>query len=196
MLYTLRKSNHSFSGGQIMMEKALKLGVPVFTFLALVWLMMGAPPQKVGYAPEQPIHYSHVIHATTYNMDCQYCHTGVETSKKAGVPSINICMNCHSLIYKKGEAEKVQKAWKDQKSPEWIRVHNVPDHVHFSHAPHIKALSKAGEPTKESCKKCHGDVASMEVVAQQETLNMGFCIDCHREYEAEGARTNCSTCHY
>lgn len=180
-----------------MIEKALKLGVPLFVFLALVWLMMGAPPQKVGYAPEQPIEYSHVTHATTYGLDCQYCHTGVETSKSAGVPSTNICMNCHSLIFTKGEAEKVQAAWHEQKSLEWTRIHNMPDHVRFSHAPHIKALTVDGEPTKKSCEKCHGDVASMPIVKQVETLNMGFCVDCHREYEeSHDAQTNCSTCHY
>lgn len=185
-----------------MIEKTLKLGVPIFLFLGLVWLMMGAPPRKIGFAPQQPIAYNHVTHATKYNIDCQYCHTGVEKGKKAGIPSLNICMNCHSLVFPSGaearaEAAKVTKAWQEQKAPEWLRVHNLPDHVRFSHAPHIKALSKAGQPTKKACVRCHGDVANMPVVQQVESLNMGFCVQCHRDYhESNGAQTNCSTCHY
>ncbi len=164
--------------------------------IAALWIFF-APPKQVGYSPEQPIKYSHKLHVGEYNIDCQYCHTGVTYGKKAGVPDLNTCRNCHIAIGSENkEIKKIQKYWDQKKSPEWIRVHNMPDHVRFAHAPHIKVLLKKGQPTKEACVQCHGNVASMEVLGQVESLNMGFCIDCHRENSSKGAKTDCSSCHY
>lgn len=182
-----------------MKTKAGKIGIPVILILGFFWVMMGMPPAaRIGFAPEQPIHYSHKLHAGDYNIDCQYCHTGVTTGKKAGVPPVSVCMNCHGSVgFESEELNNLRdNYYYENKSPEWIRVHNMPDHVRFSHAPHINRLSKKGEPTKEVCKQCHGDVASMEVVEQVESLNMGFCVDCHEQNEELGAKINCSTCHY
>ena len=176
--------------------KAVKIGLPIFLVSFTIWLL-ASPPAQVGYAPTQPINYSHKFHAGELGLDCQYCHTGVTWGKKAGVPSLNVCMNCHSAVgYGNPEIEKLQKMWAEKKSPAWVRVHNLPDHAKFSHAPHIKALKKDNDPSIKACKHCHGDVTKMEVVAQVKDLNMGFCVNCHRDNEAKGAKINCSTCHY
>ena len=173
-----------------------KYGLIPWAVVFFLWAVV-APPQQVGYAPEQPIHYSHELHAGEYGIDCQYCHSGVTYSKKAGVPSLNVCLSCHNAVgYGNKQVEKIKDYWEKKKSPEWVRIHNMPDHVRFSHAPHIKALLKPGEPTKTACVQCHGNIDQMEVVAQVESLNMGFCINCHRENEARGAQINCGNCHY
>ncbi|MBV6493826.1 MAG: Menaquinone reductase, multiheme cytochrome c subunit [Turneriella sp.] len=193
--------------------KALKYGTPVLFLLAAAWIIW-APPARIGYAPVQPIDYRHDIHAGAigqktfdgkeqYGIDCQYCHTGVTTSKKAGVPSMNTCMNCHILVGSSLPGVKtLKKFYAEKKAVEWVRIHNVPDHVRFPHAPHIKQLLKEGQPTKTACIACHGDVSSMKVVEQKESLNMGFCVNCHRdyrndvEYKKHGVSTTCNTCHY
>jgi len=201
------------------MKKALKITINVLVFLGLAWLLFG-PAKQIGYAPEQPFAYNHKIHAGDYKIDCQYCHSTVTYSKKAGIPGTNVCMNCHSSgvlgfrpFANKSDGKRVQKLigelsnnyWSKSKSPEWTRIHNMPDHVRFSHAPHVKALLKPGAETKTACIPCHGDVATMDVVAQQESLNMGFCVNCHRtptdkgfvaEYAKNGVGTNCGMCHY
>ena len=208
------------------MNKTLKRIILIIViFGGLGWVMMGMPPHpRIGYAPEQPFNYNHKIHAGDYKIDCQYCHTGVTTGRKAGVPSLNICLNCHAngivgtdKVYgetkdEDGKAvpligedlvtqlvELADAAADEPVSVQWTRIHNLPDHVRFSHAPHVAKFSKEGEPTKEVCKLCHGDIASMEVVEQVETLNMGFCISCHKKHkddEVNNAMTNCSACHY
>jgi ABC-type nickel/cobalt efflux system permease component RcnA len=184
--------------------KYAKIGMPVLLVAFAAWLIW-APPARVGYAPDQPIAYSHELHAGQLQIDCQYCHSGVTTSKKAGVPSLNTCMNCHALgkVQKSSdEIKKIRTYFDKKKSPEWVRIHNMPDHVRFSHAPHIKALLKEGKPSKEACLPCHGDVAAMKVVSQEKPHNMGWCVNCHRdhrddkEYKSHGVDISCSTCHY
>jgi hypothetical protein len=182
--------------------KAIKYGTPVVLVAMAAWIIW-APPARVGYAPEQPIAYSHAKHAGEYGIDCQYCHTGVTTGKKAGVPSMNTCMNCHvSVGYGKPGVEKLKKFYEKKQPLEWVRIHNLPDHVRFPHAPHIKQLLKEGQPTKTACTPCHGDVANMKVVEQVQSLNMGFCVNCHKdyrndaEYKNHGVNINCNTCHY
>lgn len=127
-----------------------------------------------GYAPEQPIAFSHKIHAGEYEIDCQYCHTGVEIGKSANIPSVNICMNCHSQI--KTDSPEIQKLVdaRDSGRPiEWVRVHNLPDLAYFNHSQHVKV----GEV---DCQTCHGEIQEMTVVKQHAPLTMGWCIDCHR----------------
>jgi len=127
-----------------------------------------------GYAPEQPIAFSHKIHAGQYEIDCQYCHTGVEIGKSANIPSVNICMNCHSAI--KTESPEIQELYKAQETGqpiEWVRIHNLPDLAYFNHSQHVKV----GEI---ECQTCHGEIQEMEVVKQHAPLTMGWCIDCHR----------------
>lgn len=127
-----------------------------------------------GYAPQQPIAFSHQIHAGQYEIGCEYCHTGVEIGKSANIPSVNICMNCHSAI--KTESPEIQKLYAAQESGEpieWVRVHNLPDLAYFNHSQHVKVGGI-------ECQTCHGEIQEMEVVQQHAPLTMGWCIDCHR----------------
>jgi mono/diheme cytochrome c family protein len=138
-----------------------------------------------GYMPTQPIKYSHKLHAGAVEdggmaIDCKYCHVGVEKGKQAGIPTVNICMNCHKAVGEtvngtgKEEIAKIRAAYESGKPVEWIRIHNLPDHVYFSHAQHVKAGGLA-------CQTCHGEIQKMEVVAQHAPLSMSWCINCHRE---------------
>lgn len=152
-----------------------------------------------GYQPLQPIHYSHKIHAGDNGIDCKYCHSSTRVSKHSGIPSLNICMNCHKSIgevaettatlefskaFYDGEIQKLydavgwdkenQKYTGNEKSVKWVRIHNLPDFVYFNHSQHV---SVAGV----ECQKCHGPVETMEVMEQFAPLTMGWCINCHRE---------------
>ncbi len=130
------------------------------------------------YAPDQPIKFSHKVHAGDNKTDCKYCHSVAEYSKSAGIPSNNVCLNCHKVVLSgrnsgKFEINKIHRADKSGNPIEWVRVHNLADHVFFSHAQHVNA-------GKIECEKCHGDVAGMDIVKQFSDLSMGWCIDCHR----------------
>jgi hypothetical protein len=141
-----------------------------------------------GYEPDQPIPYSHKLHAGTLQINCKYCHSQVAESRHASVPPLNVCMNCHMTV--KTDSPYIQKlaeAYNSGKSIAWNKVHLLPDHVKFNHAPHIKA--------GKDCTVCHGNVAEMEKVKQVSSLAMGWCVNCHRQPENH-APTNCSTCHY
>ena len=151
-----------------------------------------------GYMPIQPIHYSHKIHSGDNKIDCNYCHSSAKVSKHSGIPSLNICMNCHKSIYEyngettedyskefyDGEIQKLYKAvgWDDEAQEytgvtypvKWVRIHNLPDHAYFNHSQHV---SVAGI----ECKTCHGPVEEMEIMYQHSPLTMGWCINCHRE---------------
>jgi mono/diheme cytochrome c family protein len=146
-----------------------------------------------GYAPEQPIKFSHKLHAGDNQISCVYCHSGVEKSKHANIPSANICMNCHMYIqegpqYGKEEISKIYAALDydpeartygpNQKPIKWIRIHSLPDHAYFNHSQHV-AVGKI------ECTTCHGPVQEMEVLGQHSPLTMGWCIDCHRETEVD-----------
>ena len=156
-----------------------------------------------NYQPEQPIYYSHEVHAGVNQINCQYCHVGVYQGKQATLPSVNICMNCHMAINEytgklkltradgtevNGTAE-IQKLYKyagyvsGQTSPwdaslakpiPWVRIHNLPDHVYFSHQQHVVA-------GKQACQNCHGEITKMGEVYQFSPLSMGWCINCHRQ---------------
>ncbi len=128
-----------------------------------------------GYAPEQPIQFSHKLHAGQYEINCNYCHTGVYKGKGANIPSANICMNCHNAI--KRESPEIQKIYRSLEKDEpiqWVRVHNLPDLAYFNHAQHTNVGGL-------ECTNCHGEIAKMEVVQQRSSLTMGWCIDCHRK---------------
>ena len=163
------------------------LVVFLFTVLILKTLIDGAFTIGVqqGYQPTQPIAFSHEIHAGQYEIDCQYCHTGVRKSKSANIPSPNICMNCHTQV--KTESEEIQKIYAaidynpdtktygtNTKPIEWIRVHNLPDLAYFNHSQHVEVGGL-------ECQTCHGPIEEMEVVYQHANLTMGWCINCHRE---------------
>lgn len=136
-----------------------------------------------GYEPTQPIKFSHKVHAGQNQIDCMYCHFTVEQSKSAGIPPTDLCLNCHSLVREgtrsgKFEIAKVIEASENEVPIEWVRIHDLPDHVFFSHAQHVNA-------GKLDCIECHGDVAEMDVIRQVEDLSMGWCIDCHRTKEVQ-----------
>lgn len=173
--------------------------------------------RQEGYQPEQPIYYSHKVHAGTNQISCLYCHGGAQDSKHANIPSVNVCMNCHKGINKyegpdklvredgvaiDGTAE-IQKLYEyagwnpttrqynadkngdgipDGAKPiEWVKIHNLPDHVYFNHSQHIKV-------GKQQCQTCHGNVQEMDEVSQFSTLSMGWCVNCHRESKVDFSR--------
>lgn len=149
---------------------------------------------NVGYQPTQPIPFSHKKHSGEYKIDCKFCHTGVDTTRHASVPSLNICMNCHMTVQAIGadgnpspHIKKLQEAFYANKPIEWEKVHLLPDHVKFNHSAHVVA--------GKNCNECHGPVETMEEVYQWSSLSMGFCVNCHRKPE-NNAPLNCSTCHY
>ena len=130
-----------------------------------------------GYAPKQPIAYSHKLHAGQYKIDCNYCHTGVNKGKSATIPAANICMNCHGVIKKESpEIQKIYAAIEQNRPIEWVSVHNLPDLAYFNHAQHVNVGNV-------QCTTCHGEIEKMEVVEQRSSLTMGWCIDCHRKTE-------------
>ncbi len=130
-----------------------------------------------GYAPTQPIAFSHKLHAGDYQIDCNYCHTGVYKGKGATIPAANICMNCHNAIKQSSpEIQKIYRAIEKEQPIEWVRVHNLPDFAYFNHSQHTNVGGL-------DCTNCHGEVATMEVMQQKSSLTMGWCIDCHRKTE-------------
>ncbi|MDQ7054395.1 MAG: cytochrome c3 family protein [candidate division KSB1 bacterium] len=129
---------------------------------------------EVGYRPEQPVPYSHKLHAGDLGMDCRYCHNFVEVSHEANVPPIQTCMNCHTLI--KPNSEKlvaIQESWTTGRPLQWIRVHKLPEYAYFDHSAHLRA--------GVGCASCHGNVAEMEKITKVEPMSMGWCLDCHRD---------------
>lgn len=151
----------------------------IFILLVLKATLDGAYGVGIqqGYAPKQPISFSHKLHAGEYKIDCNYCHTGVNRGKSAHIPSANICMNCHGVIKKESpEIQKIYTSIENNQPIEWVRVHNLPDLAYFNHAQHVNVGGV-------ECENCHGDVAKMEVIQQRSSLTMGWCIDCHRKTE-------------
>lgn len=160
-----------------------------------------------GYSPEQPIAFSHKIHAGHNKIDCLYCHFGARTSRHAGIPPPSVCMNCHSMLEKQtAEIEKLKEAVQQQRPVRWIKVHSLPDFVYFNHSQHV--LSGV------ACQQCHGPVETMDRVKQVAPLTMGWCLQCHREHakipaaefqratlslihkQKPVAGVDCTACHY
>lgn len=196
------------------------------------------PGNQQGYAPEQPIAFSHRLHAGELQIDCHYCHTGAGRSRHAGFPAASTCMNCHQMITAPLGAVRAEDdaAQKENRKPrpivspelkklydalalgeapgsraseppaeaaeakqprpiEWIKVHNLPDHVYFNHSAHVNA--------GVACQRCHGAVETMERVYQVEDLSMGWCVNCHRDVNRTGvgarrvhASIDCVVCHH
>lgn len=166
---------------------------------------------REGYAPEQPVKFSHHVHVGKNEIQCTYCHVGVTEGPKATIPGADTCMNCHSLIQGnqgprqlsedqqalyKNEISKVREAWKSGEPIKWVKVHDMPDHVQFSHQPHIMA--------GVGCESCHGNIPKstmkegpgvVDRVAIEVPFNMGWCVNCHRQPEYN-APVDCATCHY
>lgn len=135
------------------------------------------------YQPEQPVWFSHKVHSGQNQIDCKYCHFSADKSMHSGIPPVAVCMNCHNQVKKgkiTGEAEiaKVIEAYNNNEPIQWVKVHNLPDHVYFNHAQHVNV-------GKMDCTECHGDVAKMDEIIQVNDLSMGWCIDCHRTKEVQ-----------
>lgn len=149
-----------------------------------------------GYAPEQPIPFSHQLHAGTLKMSCAYCHSGTTKSRVAGVPSAETCMGCHKVTKTDRPAiQALAKAFELNQPIVWKRVHTLPDHVFFDHRPHVNAGI--------ACQSCHGEVQNMKVLTREMGMRMGNCLACHRDPHAalpkdskiaRGAE-NCAACH-
>ena len=155
-----------------------------------------------GELIEQPIAYSHMMHAGTLQIQCEYCHSGARRSIHAGVPPTQTCMNCHAMVDPTGrpELEKLKGYWERGEEIPWVKVHDLPDFVYFSHKRHVRA--------GVTCQECHGQVQDVMTVAQRVApLNMGWCLDCHKNHpsvdtnygaQAELRRAemkDCYTCH-
>jgi len=173
----------------------------VLFFGGLLDLMDGAFKIGVhqGYKPEQPIKFSHKVHAGDNKIDCNYCHSSARHSRTSGIPSLNVCMNCHKMvdgsngktfmyngkqysmteeiqkIYDYLDYDKASQTYGDNPTPvKWVKVHNLPDHVFYSHEQHVTV-------GKQKCQTCHGPVEEMDVVEQYSPLTMKWCIECHKE---------------
>ncbi|MCH8134838.1 MAG: cytochrome c3 family protein [Proteobacteria bacterium] len=140
-----------------------------------------------GTSPEQPINFSHRIHAGENQIPCMYCHVQARRSISAGVPSVNKCMGCHAEVATDSPQIRLLASYFETKEPiPWIKVHDLPDFVHFTHKRHVQADIE--------CQTCHGPVETMDVVSREAPLKMGLCLDCHRKNEVEHG-TDCWTCH-
>ncbi|MCL9806439.1 c-type cytochrome [Flavobacterium amniphilum] len=189
----------AFAKNQFLVLVSTIVMLLVGAYFAYGYLMQVGVDQE--YAPIQPIHYSHKIHAGDNGIDCKYCHSAARVSKNAGIPSLNVCMNCHKNIsefqgdkdstyveYTKefytAEIQKLydavgwdktaQKYTGKTKPVKWVRIHNLQDFVYFNHSQHV---SVAGI----ECQKCHGPVETFEIMKQHSPLTMGWCVNCHRE---------------
>ena len=215
--FTLANVTERFTG--IMKNKFVLTALTLLVLTAGTWqaIVVGRNVSlHQGYMPEQPIKFSHKLHAGQYEINCEYCHSGVKKGKSAWIPSTNVCMNCHKYIqegpnYGTEEIAKIYEAsgWNpdegdytnEPKPIEWVRIHNNPDHAYFNHAQHVAVGNL-------ECQTCHGPVEEMEVVYQYSVLGMGWCIDCHRQEKVKhlGEETeytvedmgglNCARCHY
>jgi menaquinone reductase, multiheme cytochrome c subunit len=137
---------------------------------------LGASPQMtaVGYSPVQPVPYSHALHAGKLGIDCRYCHTTVEKAAFAAIPPTETCMNCHTNIRTQSQAlAPIRSSWATGKPVEWIKIHDLPHYVYFSHEAHVTH--------GVGCIECHGRIDQMERVYQAKPLSMGWCLDCHRD---------------
>lgn len=185
-----------------------------------IWLTNGSElGRQKNYMPQQPIFYSHKVHAGINQINCLYCHSGAEKSRHAMIPSTNVCMNCHKQINEYTGAEEhplvsmegtkidgtaeikklyefagwdpVKKDYKRDtatgeilaKPVEWVKIHNLPDHVYFNHSLHVVS-------GKVACQRCHGNIEQMDEVYQFADLSMGWCINCHRETKVQFADNN------
>jgi len=145
---------------------------------ASIVIYLGFSPKAtdVGYSPEQPVPYSHALHVGQLGMDCRYCHTGVEVAAAATIPPTQTCMNCHSKV--RANSEKlipVRESYATGMPVPWIRIHDLPDYVYFDHSAHVRR--------GVGCVSCHGRIDTMEVVFQDKSLSMGWCLECHRSPE-------------
>jgi len=202
---------------RILQKHGVKLFV-IFSLLGGIAYLFASDTKYQGYAPDQPIPFSHKIHAGELKIGCQYCHSGVEVSQHAGIPDQGTCMKCHSVVASDSQhIQYLRQTFKQGIPIRWLKVHDLPDHVKFSHRPHIARGF--------TCNQCHGDgdgkegaqinsstgikrglkVEEMEKIEVTSKFTMGWCLDCHRQNTLQETApgnnhsvkiTECSTCHY
>jgi len=140
----------------------------------IIWYYFSPSYTDAGYMPDQPVKYSHKLHAGDLGIDCRYCHTSVEEAASARVPPTQTCMNCHTILGTDNEKLlPVRESYATGQPIEWVRIHNIPDYAYFDHSAHINA--------GVGCQSCHGDIHQMDVVRQVEPLSMEWCLTCHRD---------------
>lgn len=193
----------AFVKNQFLVIVSVIVFVLIGTYFAFGFLMQIGVDK--GYEPIQPIHFSHKIHAGDNGIDCKYCHSSARSSKTSGIPSLNVCMNCHKSIseftgeegkdygkytpdFYTGEIQKLYDAvgWDAsamkytgvEKPVKWVRIHNLPDFVYYNHSQHVNVAGL-------ECQTCHGPVEEMEIMRQHSPLTMGWCIDCHRKTDVK-----------
>lgn len=151
------------------------LGAGIF-LVGFIWYYFSPEFYEVGYAPTQPVPYSHELHVGQLGLDCRYCHTGVEVSDYAVIPPTQTCMNCHGQIQTQSlNLLPVRESWATGQPIEWVKVNHLPDFAYFPHSVHVNA--------GVGCETCHGRIDQMEVVYQVSPLSMAWCLDCHRAPE-------------
>ena len=165
-------------------KPVLLILVGLLGFLVGHWANGKVNPKN---APVQPIEFSHRIHATDNQIPCEYCHVYADRTPSAGVPSVSKCMGCHqSIATDRPEVQKIHSYWEAQQPIPWIKVHDVPDFVYFTHKRHIKAGLQ--------CQECHGPIETQDRVTRTASLRMPWCVECHTEKQVENGR-DCWTCH-
>ena len=151
-----------------------------------------SPPLGTSKGPQQPIAFSHQLHAGQLGMDCLYCHSGAEKSAIANIPAVGTCMGCHKMVAAaRPEIQKLAGYYQRGEPIPWVEVHRLPDHVKFNHKRHVKAGIE--------CQTCHGPVQNMAVVYQAASLKMGWCVGCHRQNQNHPqypASMDCLVCHH
>ncbi len=173
------------------------MGFTLAIAMAVVWRDVAAQepatpapaattPSDAAAPGEQPIAFSHSRHVQQAGIDCQFCHAYARRGPVAGIPSVERCVGCHrSILTERPEIVKVLDYWDQEMPIPWLRVHDLPDYVRFSHKAHVRSGI--------DCAACHGDVARMDIAVQVESLSMGWCVDCHSSRDAS---RDCLVCHY
>jgi c(7)-type cytochrome triheme protein len=174
------------------------LAVPGFICIAALATMLSAysgASSSEGNSPVQPVAYRHTVHVDTLKMNCLYCHFSANKSFDPGLPAVGTCMGCHTVVTgsspgNKAEIQKLTAYWNKKEPVPWIRIHKLPEYVHFPHMRHVNA--------GVTCQTCHGEIQNMKQVYQASSLNMGWCINCHigQSNPPFRARYDCSSCHY
>ena len=166
---------HPIANALARLSIVLGAGLVVGGLVSLDLLTRSPYTTEVHVPRDQPVAFSHKHHANM-GIDCRYCHTSVEDAAFAGIPPTKTCMNCHSMIFAESPAlEPVRESWKTGKSLQWTRVHDLPQFVYFNHSIHVNK--------GVGCSTCYGPVDEMPLMQKQNTLYMGWCLDCHRQPE-------------
>ena len=158
---------------QTVAKAGFALSIAGALVIVAVWYYFTPKYSHVGYEPVQPVHFQHDIHVGQLGLDCRYCHSYVEVSGHSNFPPAQTCMNCHRFVQKDNpKLQPVRDAWDDGTPIAWVKIHDMPDYAYFNHSAHVNR--------GVSCVSCHGQVNEMNVVFQDQSQSMGWCLNCHR----------------